>query len=251
MNKLLKIAGVSALVLSFASVASAASFTNVEFNNGQTTVEGTGGNTVTAKFRVVVGASEVVEQIQTDVVGDGLAPVCTSVGGELGLQQGTHDVSISVKLPPNTGTHTLDVQGSGIYGAFRADDCIGDVVGSASFSGALRVVSQGGSTNPPETTPTWLSAFQAQIAALIAALNPGTGTTPPPANTACSQLSAKMVGTQMGTYNDANVSLQGFLLAANPNSIPALKAGSTVPMGYFGVQTSSAVSSYKMMNGCN
>lgn len=250
MNKFLKIAGVATLVASFASFAGAASFTNVEFNNGQTTVEGTGGATVTAKLHVVVPVNEVVEQIQTDIVGDGLAPVCTSVGGELGLQQGTHDVSIQVKLPANTGTHNLDVQGSGIFGGFRADDCVGDVVGSASFAGALRVVSSGGSTTP-DTTPSWLSAFQAQIAALIAALTPGTGGTPPPTtvNPLCTKV-ASYGSFSYGMTGSSVVQLQGFLLSEDPNSIPLIRDGKA-PFGFFGNQSSAALASFKMSHGCN
>lgn len=157
----------------FTGVASAASFTNVQFQNGDVTVQGVGGQTVHATFRIVVGPGEVVEFIQTDVVGDSLAPVDHPVGGPLGLQEGTHNVTLPVVLPPNTGTYTLTVQGTGIYGALAAVDGSSPVVGSASFAGALRVVASGntsggvGSSVEEETNAT-LSAIDNLIALIQA-----------------------------------------------------------------------------------
>jgi len=229
--------------------ARAADFTNVEFSNGDVTIQGNGGNSVTAKFRVVIGPGEVVEKIQTDVIGDGLAPVCKDVGGSKGLEEGTHSVSMQVKLPPNTGTYDLDVQGSGIFGAFSTVDCTANVVGSASFGGALKVVSgssnSGGDSNDDSIIPEWFKQF-----ALMMGWNLGGNPTPPAQQTVCQELSAKLIGTQYGVYNDNNVALQGFLLAWNPNAIPALKAGSTVPMGFYGPQTGKAVTDYQMAKGC-
>ena len=254
MVKLAKFTAVSLLVGSLVAPLGvlAASFPNVQFQNNQTTVEGTGGSTVTATFRVIVGANEVVEYIQTDVVGDSLAPVCTSIGGELGLQQGTHDVSLPIKLPQNTGTHTLEVQGSGIYGGFRADDCVGDVVGSASFGSALRVVSSSSTSSNSNTSSSWTNmSFEQLIAALVLALkNAGIGS-PPPApvvSAKCAMLNEKMIGTQYGVRNNANVMLQGFLLSEG-QSIPALTQGAA--FGFYGSQTASALASFRAINGCN
>lgn len=234
------------------AIALAATFPNVQFQNGQTTIEGTGGSTVTATFRVIVPANEVVEYIQTDIVGDSLAPVCTSVGGELGLQQGTHDVSLPVKLPPNTGTHTLEVQGSGIFGGFRADDCTGDVVGSASFGSALRVVSSSSSSGSGSSSSSWTSmSFEQLIAALVSALKSagvGTPPPPPPASTKCTELSNKMLGAMYGVRNSSNVKLQGYLLSEGM-SIPALEQGAS--FGLWLNQTQSALGMFKSINGCN
>lgn len=250
------VALLAGIVMLFGGVglASAATFSNVEFQNGQTTVEGTGGSNVTATFRVVVGVNEVVEQIQTDVIGDGLAPVCTSVGGTLGLEQGTHNVSIQVKLPPNTGTHNLDVQGSGIYGAFRADDCVGDVVGSASFAGALRVVATGSGNTGSSTSD--LQSLIADLVKQVSCLSTGgtwaTGVctpkpTAPAPSTKCAAVNAKLIGTVDNSYNSANVMLQGYLLSEGM-SIPALAAGAS--FGYKGPQTNAALAQFKAMNQC-
>lgn len=240
------------VLLAFALVAgsaNAATFSNVEFDNGDVTVQGTGGSTVNATFRVVVGANEVVEYIQTDVVGDNLAPVDHEVGGVLGLQEGTHFVDVSVKLPPNTGTYTLTVRGTGVYGGQRAIDGNSPVVGTATFNGALRVVSSG-STNVGSSSPidTIFAAFQAKIDSYFAKLAELTNpTTPAPTTTKCTALSEKLVGTVDNTYNDANVKLQGYLLSEGM-SIPALKAGAS--FGYKGVQTNSAIAQFKALNAC-
>lgn len=237
--------------LAIAPFAQAASFTNVEFSNGQTTIEGTGGNTITANFRVVVPANEVVEQVQTDVIGDGLSPVCTSVGGTLGLEQGTHNVSLQVKLPPNTGTYNLDIQGSGIFGAFRADDCIDDVVGSASFGSALRVVgssSGSGSSSGTGSGAFGFNSFADFVTALKAALNIGTAPTPPVVSEVCKAFAQANAGTMPNTTSAANVALQGFLLSQHI-SIPALAAGAS--FGFYGNQTTAAVGQFQAVNHCN
>ena len=156
-------------------VANAASITNVEFGNGDVTIQGTGGSTVTAKLRIVVGAGEVVEKVQTDVLSDSLAPVCVEVGGEKGLEEGTHFVDVQVKLPPNTGTYTLEAKASGIYGAFKTVDCTSNIVATASFGGALKVVgsSSGSIGGSGDTTISALLALIEDLKKQIAELMKG------------------------------------------------------------------------------
>src|SRR3990167_8020432 len=119
MSNVIKISVVSVVALAsllFVSVASAATFTNAEFS-GNTEVYGNPGVNKQVSLRLVVPTTEVVEYVETDIVGDVLAPVCTKVGGSNGLQEGTHNVNLTVKLPPNTGTYDLEVDGVGIFGA--------------------------------------------------------------------------------------------------------------------------------------
>lgn len=242
------VGSLAAAALLVAGTASAATFSNVQFDNNDVTISGQGGNTVNATFHVVVPANQVVENIQTDVIGDNLAPVCTSVGGDLGLQEGTHDVTVQVKLPPNTGTYTLNVQGAGIYGGIRSIDCNDSVVGTGSFSGALRTVSTGSDTTsgPSVGSADWMAQL---IAALKAALTPTAPTTPttPAPSTLCAQLTNSMLGAQQNVYNSANVALQGFLLYQH-QSIPALAAGAS--FGFWGPQTNLALMSFKAANSC-
>lgn len=224
---LLALAVVAFLALSFATVgfASAASFTNVEFQNGDVAIEGTGGSTVTAKLRVVVGQNEVVERIQTDVLGDNLAPVCVAVGGDKGLEEGTHNVDVQVKLPPNTGTHTLAVQGSGIYGAFKTVDCTSNVVGSASFSGALKVVG-GGSSGGDSTIGG--SLYQSLLDAINALKSQIDAIKNPPKPAYCASYAAS---ASAGT-----ISLQSWLVQ---NGFMTQQAMNTGP-GIYGPKTTAA-----------
>lgn len=243
-------------VIAFAPLAAfAASFTNIEFQNGDVTIQGTGGTVVTAKVRLVIPANQVVEKVQTDVLGDNLGPVCVDVGGDKGLEEGTHYVNLDFKLPPNTGTYSAQVQGSGIYGAFKTVDCTSDVVAPAmSFTNALKVVSNSSnsssSSSSNDSAPAWLSALLAQIqanmAALIAALKPVVPPTPAPGtggagNPICSQLLSAQAG---GTS-----ALQGFLMAHGQAS-PFHAIGVYSPTGFYGSATIHALSMFKTENSC-
>ncbi len=223
----------------------AASFTNVSFENGDVTISGTGGSTVSATFRLTVPAGQVVEYVEVDVLGDSLAPVETSVGGTQGLQEGTHDVTLSVKLPPNTGTYTVQVKGAGIYGGLRSINAAdGVVAGPTSFSNAVRVVASGSTVVGGDSSmPSWL-------AALIAALKP---TTPTPApSSACSEYNSLKAGLSVGSDTRPGGSVgkfQSFLMYKGFN-IPLLSSNQA-PYGYFGQQSLSASNSFALANGCN
>lgn len=233
------IAGVLALALPV--IGMAATFSNVQFDNGDVTISGQGNSTVQATLHVIVPANQVVEYIQTDVTGDNLAPIDNSVGGELGLQEGTHDVTLTVKLPPNTGTYTLNVQGAGIFGGVRAISGNDNVIGTASFSSALRVVASNTAGGSSSIIPSWFASFWATF---LASQHP----TAPAPSTACATLATKLIGTVDNTYNDANIRLQGYLLSEGA-SIPALAAGAS--FGYKGVQTRAAVSAFVISHNCN
>lgn len=222
-TKFAAVAGIVASAL-VANVAMAATFTNVSFSNGDVTIEGKGASTVNATFRVVVGANEVVERIQTDVLGDNLGPVCTAVGGELGLQQGTHEISLPVKLPPNTGTYTLAVQGSGIYGAFKTVDCTNDIVGSNSFGSALRVVAEGSAGSVGSSGSVWgFGSFAELLAAIIKGMKDAD---PKPA---CPPV-----------YTGSNASaVQGWLLS-NGHAAPFHAIGVFAPTGFWGNASQTA-----------
>lgn len=227
-------------------VASAASITNVEFSNGDVTVEGKAGQSIGGKVRVVVGPGEVVEKMEFDVSGDSLAPVCVEVGGEKGLEEGTHFVSIpsDLKFPPNTGTYSLEVKGSGIFGAFKTVDCTSNVVGTATFGGAVKTVGvgSGSSVGGSGTTFADLLAMIKELTLQITALK-----TPPVANAKCVTLATKLAGTVYGANAPANVVLQGYLLSEGA-SIPALTAGAA--FGFYGSQTAAAVTWFKATNAC-
>lgn len=226
MSNIIKGSLVAVALLGFAGVASAANFTNIEFENGDVEIQGKGGSTVEATFRIVVDDGEVVEMLQTDVMGDDLGPRCMTVGGSRGLEEGTHYVDRDIKLPPNTGTYDVAVQGSGIFGGQRAIDCEDDVVGNNTFSDALRVVGSQVDDNDDDLggdeddTPAWVKAL---IAAILG--------NKPSKPAYCAQVNAAafyhgMTGPSVTAYQS--------LLIANGFAIPA---GAT---GFFGTQSAFA-----------
>lgn len=166
----------------FAGTASAASITNVEFGNGDVTVQGNAGQNVPGKVRVVVANNEEVERVEFDIISDNLAPVCADIGR---LQEGTHFVQIpgDVKFPPNTGTYTLQVKTAGIFGGLAAIDCTSNVNGTASFGSAVRTVGGNTSSNVGgSTVQTQIDALALSLKALtdaVAKLVAGGGTTAP------------------------------------------------------------------------
>lgn len=235
----------------------ASSFPNIKFDNGQTTTDCTAGQTVNFTARVNVPSGEVVEKIQVDVLSDSLAPaLAQDVGGTLGLQEGQHDVSLTAPCPQNTGYYTIEVRGAGIFGGQRSNSITDGVVSVNTFSNALRVVasgSTGGNNSPQDTAPNWLTALmaqmQAQMAALIASLKPGTGggVPVPPVSSSCQAYKESKMGAVRNVYNDANIRLQGFLLSKGA-SIPALAAGAA--FGFWGDQTESARVWFNSTNNC-
>lgn len=168
MKKVILSALAIALALPFA--ASAASITNVEYSNGDVTVQGTAGQSVNGKVRVVVSAGEEVERVQFDVISDSLAPVCIDANR---LQEGTHFVQIpgDVKFPPNTGTYSLEVKTAGIFGGLAAIDCVSNVNGTASFGSSVRTVgtgsTSGSSYGSVDSLMAMIAGLQAQIGCML------------------------------------------------------------------------------------
>lgn len=81
--------------------------------------------------------------------------------------------------------------------------------------------------------------------------NNNNGNTPPAnSNAAKCSLIQPLESAQPYAYSSLGTQLQSALLLDNPFSIPALKPGSVVPMGFFGVQTHAALSAYLAMYHC-
>ena len=223
---------------------------SVQFSNSQATIDCNGGSTVNATFyNVDVGSGEVIEYVRTQV---GSEPfVDTSVGGTLGLQEASHDITASVKCPPNTGTYTLAVQTAGTFGGMRSINGGDNVNGGTSFGGAIRVVAN--ASTPTPSTPSWFDQIMALITGLEAKITaltnqPPVGTPTPPAPSGkCAELNVKMMGAQKYGRNQINVQLQGYLLSEGM-SIPALAAGAS--FGFYGDQTQSAINAFKGMHNC-
>lgn len=217
--------------------ASAATFTDVEFENGDTEIQGKGGETVEATLRLTVNDGEVVERIEID--NNYNAPKCVRVGGTKGLEEGTHYVDVDVKLPPNTGEYDLDVSASGIYGAGKAIDCENDVVGSDSFMDALIV--EGSQVEDDDVGSSELDTLKALVAELKAQLKALLeGNTIPVGPAWCAQLKTMTAATFPGMSGPNVSALQSFLIGTAGQSIPAIQFGGAA-YGFYGSQTSTAV----------
>ncbi len=175
MNKY-KIAGVVLGVATMLApfVASAASITDARFSNSQTNIDATGGSTVSGTFTLTVGSGEVVEWFR--LLPNGNPFTDQNVGGQLGYQEGVYtNVPFSVKVPPNTGTYNVDVQGAGIYGGNRSINGGDNVVLGATSVGSVRVVANGstsGSSDPVVGSDDFWTKITALIAGLIKAQQP-------------------------------------------------------------------------------
>lgn len=224
-------------MLAVATPAFAATISNVQFSNNDTATSGVGGSSVNGTFKLTVGVGEVVEWIRTTA---GAQPfIDTSVGGNLGYQEGTYDVPFTTKLPPNTGTYDLNFQAAGIYGAVRSINAGDNVNAWQTSVGSLRVVADGSSASTP-TTP---AGIPADIWAKFLAWMSGSvgGTTPAPATGICAKL-AGFSSLHIGSTGTRVKSLQRLLNTQ----------GAGLPVtGYFGTMTDGAVGDVSDENSCN
>lgn len=216
-------------------VASAASFTNASFD-GLVETYGTPGSTKKVTLRVIVPVNERVQYIETDVISDGLSPVCTKVGGSDGLQEGTHNVDINIKLPPVTGTFDLAVDGVGRFNgtAIDCEDTTSEVVHSTdSFDDVIRVIpSTSASSGNSSSGSSDVDALAAQVAALTKLINDflagqlsGAGCPP-----------VALSSVRFGDRNAAVTQLQSWLIANGYANV--ISYGAT---GFYGTQTQTAV----------
>lgn len=248
MNRIIKFvlaAGVIAPAL-LAGSAFAATISNPLFSNGQTTIDANGGATVSGTFTLTVGPGEVVEWLRTQA--DTMPFADNSVGGLLGYQEGVYtNVPFSAKVAPNTGTYNVTEQGAGTWGGNRSINGGDSVVVGATTLGTVRVIANAdGSTSAggADQAPAWFTAFKAWVEAKLAT---------PPAPTVsplCTEMAQYSAGLYMGASGSQVVSLQGYLLAKDPNSIPLIRDGAA-KFGYYGAQTSAAVASFKAAHSCN
>lgn len=248
MKKLLGFVLGSALAFLGASPAFAASISNPLFSNGQTTIDATGGTTVSGTFTLTVGTGEVVEWLRTQ--SDPSQPfVDASIGGQLGDQEQVYtNVPFSVKVPPNTGTYYPTVQGAGIFGGNRAINGGDNVVLGSTGLGTVRVVTNGSSSETSGSSVSQWDAVMAALQAIVAKLSAPTPAPTPVGSTACTAYAQASAGAMAGMRSDANGRLQGFLIGQG-FSIPLLMAN-LAPFGFWGNQTAQAVAAFQSSNHC-
>ena len=225
--------------LMFVGIASAATWTNAEFG-GNTEVYGNPSANKDVTLRIIVPAGEAVEYVETDIVSDGLAPVCHKVGGNSGLEEGTHSVKLPIKLPPLPGFYDLEVDGVGIFGAIRAVDCedTSATHSTDSFSSVIRVIPTSANADLSGEGETGIVAsLLAQIDALlkkIAALEEKLTNPPAPTKPAfCKNIIA---------YNGSNAWVAQASLLANGFATPFNQIGVYSPTGFWGNASMTAAS---------
>lgn len=246
MKKLTSIAMGAILLL--AGSASAATISDPLFSNGQTTIDATGGSTVNGTFTLTVGAGEVVEWLRTTP--DTQPFTDTSVGGQLGYQEGVYtNVPFSAKAPPNTGTYNVNEQGAGTFGGNRSINGGDNVVVWSTSLGMVRVVATGGTGSVGGFT---LEGLMTQIAALQAhiACTASGGTfannvcTPKPASTTvdvCAKLES--YDFEKGDTGRSVRKAQLFIMQNGGD----IQAGAT---GYWGNQSAGALEDALEENDC-
>lgn len=253
-KKIVGIAGALAMLVPVAAFASGnLTFLTLDGATNSTVSEG---SSVTAKVTYDITSSTDVESFSWELVGSGLPQTCVDTPDR--IADGTFTASFDIDTTgASEGTWDVRIRAYGDDGADVSNLCeTTDQVDSQSFTDRLTVTdstsdnqSGGGNGNTGNANQVgsiaWFQAQIAAIAAQIAALkNPPT---PAPSTGACAELASAMVGAQMGVYNSANISFQGFLLFKH-QQIPALAAGAS--FGFWGPQTQAALTAFKTQNSC-
>ncbi len=220
-------------------LASAATISSPLFSNGDTTISATGGATVSGTFTLEVAPNEVCEVVRTKA--DASQPIKdTSVGGQLGYQEGTYsNVAFSVKTPPNTGTYWPTVQCAGIYGGIRAVDGADNVVVGPQNLGELRVVASGSTSGGSSDPVVGGDDFWTKLAAIIAAAFKANQ---PQETAACVQL--KSYNFVYGSVGVGVQAAQTYVMTHGGS----IAAGAT---GFWGTQSAGALIQAKGANNCN
>lgn len=218
-------------------------------NNGWSpSVGGDAGDTVKARVNLDVSSDSDVNAISWDFVGDFLPRECVQFP-EITQSISNVPIEFDLRFPSTLGTHDLQIKAYGVDGPNQSFACSdSDVVDTETFSDRVTVVLNstvsgsvvgGGSTVGGTGNSQW-SQILAVLNALLAKNT--TPTTPAP-NTACVELKQYSTGLMQGSTGPQVVSLQGYLLAKNPNSIPLIRDGAA-KFGFYGPQTAAAVAAY-------
>ncbi len=246
----------------------------VVFDNGngwESAVDGSKGDSFRAKAIIDVTSDSDVNAISFDAVGDFVPQECVQFD-EVTQTVSNLPVEFDMTFPNTVGSHDYVFKLYGVDGAGKDFNCT-DSNAVDTFNLNDRIVTNIGDSNSGQTTGggsggnvggnsgnSQLGALQALVAQLGAQVGcwssggtwNGTACVPKPApttNTKCTAI-APYRSAPAGTYSAAGVQLQSALLLDNPYAIPALKPGSTVPMGFRGPQTEAALSAYLATNQC-
>lgn len=265
-----KVIGIAAAVLMTMPMAA---FAAVNFNtlngitfNGKADLTGVNavdaGSNIQVKFEVQSTSDSDFNGACLDWVSDfvsaKLAGGCMSFDER--TQSGTYPIEISVPAPQTPGTHDFVLTLYGVDGVGQDfDQNSSNQVATWTVNDRVAVkdagsssTNTGGSGTPVVGSTAWLTQQLASMQLQFGCYMSGGSwngsacvakVTPPAPVGICAELSGYTSGLSIGSSGSKVVSLQGFLLAKDPNSIPLIRDG-VAKFGYFGTQTNAAVNSY-------
>jgi len=234
----LKLAGLAtgAAFLILPVSAMAATVTNATWD-GQIMTYGTPLSTKNVTLRIVVATGERVRFVETLTTPNGGAPKCHSVGGNTGLLEGTHNVSLPVLFSPITGTESLDIDVVSRMDTGIIVDCE-DFTGGvshfpSSFGGVIRVIpSSSPSVEVPVTgTDSVIASLQEMIKDLMKQIADLKNPPAPVKPTYC----ASMI-----QYNGSNAWAAQSWLLTTPFASGFHAAGVYAPTGFWGTISTNA-----------
>lgn len=231
----------------------------VVFDNGngwESNVDTNAGDTVKAQLIVDITGDDDMNAVSYDFIGDFIPKVCIQLPQEQTQSVNDFPVEIDMLAPNTAGSWDVQFVAYGNNGPENDFNCT-NAVDTQNINDRIIVnignTNAGGSTGGGSGTVgnSVLAALMAQVSELakaVAALaKPATPPAPVPAGK-CAVLATKLAGAMQNTTASGNIVLQGYLLSEGAQ-IPALAAGAA--FGFYGPQTSAAVSWFKSVNSCN
>lgn len=228
----------------------------VVFDTGdgwESNVDTSAGDTIKAKLIVDITGDDDVNAVSYDFIGDFIPKVCIQLPNEQTQSINDFPVEIDMIAPKTAGSWDVQFVAYGNNGPETDFNCTNAVdtqnvndriivnVGGTNTSGSTG----GGSGTVGNSVLAQLMAQVSELAKVVA--NLGKPVTPPAPAGKCAVLAQKMAGGMQGTTASGNIVLQGYLLSEGAN-IPALAAGAA--FGYWGSQTSAAITWFKTSNAC-
>lgn len=261
----------AATALAFALPLSAMAAVNVQdigtLVNGATSATVAAGESFELTFTADATLGDEIEYVRARARDENnhiLSTTCTNVGRKTGDDV---EMTADVSTPSDTPQGNIDVLISvyGDAGVAQHNGCTGSSLDSFTFQNIVHVGDNttegqsngngGGTSN--SAPPSWFSLYlQAQCvggggtwtAASLSCTHPSAPA--PTGNAAKCAAISPYLSAPKSTYSSTGVQLQSALLLDNPNSIPLLAAGATIPMGYRGPQTTAALQAFSNVYGC-
>ena len=232
------------------------------------------GSTFNAKLSFTLTGSDTVQSIKWEILNSANQAVlpfeCQDVSPDF-LTAGTYATEFTGHtIGGSQGTWKIRVSTYGVAVPGANNNCTGTPVNTRTYSNVLTLTNDNSSGNVINNTGnsnsgSSSSGILGQICNIMPSLWFCNGSSPvptptptptatpvptPTVNPKCATIAPYLMAAPY-TYSSLGVQLQSALLLDNPYSIPALKPGSHVTMGFNGVQTHAATAAYMSMYHCN